>query len=138
MNNTYNLHVGEKKIFLHGDYLRYKNSDFENTEVLIEKISSVSIKKLKNYYKNIFWSLAGFFASLVSWYFLEENFLNNLLSILCFLGATFFLIAYFVLSNYFLLEINTNRNTIQIEFPINKMNLVEKFKKRLLERIFTN
>ena len=135
MKNKSNLYLGDKKILLHGDYLRYKNSDIENIEVLIEKINSIGIKKLENQYRNILWSIAGFSASLVSWYFLEENFLSNLLSILCFFGATFFLIAYFIFSNYFLLEIKSYRNTIKIEFPVTKINLVEKFKKSLLERI---
>jgi|TARA_B110000263_G_scaffold67056_1_gene58013 hypothetical protein len=135
MKDISNLYLGEKKILLHGDYLRYKNSDIENTEILIEKINSVVIKKFKNQYSYIGWSLAGFSASLISWFFLEENFLGSLLSIICLFGATIFFIAYFIFLNYFLLEINSNNNTIKVEFPIHKMIKVEKFKKKLLERI---
>ena len=44
-----------------------------------------------------------------------------------FLCATFFLLDYFVKSNYMKLAIKTNRDLISIEFPKNKMILVRKF-----------
>ena len=135
MKNISNLYLGGKKILLHGDYLRYKNSEIENSEVLIKKINSIAITKFKNQYNNLFWSGAGFFASLVSWFFLEENFFNAILSIICLISAIFFLLAYFMFSNYFLLEIKSSNNIIKIEFPFYKMNLVEKFKKVLIQRI---
>ncbi|NCG34546.1 MAG: hypothetical protein GWO78_00910 [Dehalococcoidales bacterium] len=135
MKDISNLYLGEKKILLHGDYLRYKNSEIENNEVLISKINSIVITKFKNQYNNLFWSGTGFSASLVSWFFLEENFFSTVLSIICLISAIFFLLAYFLISNYFLLEIKSTNNIIKIEFPFYKMNLVEKFKKVLIQRI---
>ena len=135
MKDISNLYLGGKKILLHGDYLRYKNSEIENNEVLISKINSIVITKFKNQYSNLFWSGTGFSASLVSWFFLEENFFATVLSIICLISAIFFLLAYFVISNYFLLEIKSTNNIIKIEFPFYKMNLVEKFKKVLIQRI---
>ena len=135
MKDISNLYLGEKEILLHGDYLRYKNSEIENNEVLISKINSIVITKFKNQYSNLFWSGTGFSASLVSWFFLEENFFATVLSIICLISAIFFLLAYFMFSNYFLLEIKSSNNIIKIEFPFYKMNLVEKFKKVLIQRI---
>ena len=47
------LRLGNKNLYIHGDFLRYKNDDSENIEILITKIdftsmsSSVSLHELK-------------------------------------------------------------------------------------------
>ena len=120
------LNLGNKKLCLHGSYLRYKNSDSENIEFLISKITSISVKRLENQYKNLLWGFTGFFFSIVSWYFLDNSLLSNILSILSFFGGAFYFISYFIFSSYFKLVIATQRLDISLEFPPQKKNSVNK------------
>ena len=121
------LNLGNKKLYLHGSYLRYKNNDSENIEFLISKITSISVKRLENQYKNLLWAFTGFFFSLVSWYFLDNNLPSNILSILSFFGGAFYFISYFIFSSYLELVIATQRFDVSLEFPPQKKNSVTKF-----------
>ena len=128
------LRLGNKNLYIHGDFLRYKNEDSENIEILITKIVSISIEKLEGQYKNLIWATLGFILSVISWYFLENTLLSNLLCILSLIGGTVYLLSYFIFSNYLKLIIKTSRLDLYLEFPSQKKYSVNKFKKMLLEK----
>jgi len=121
------LSFGGKKIIINGNYLRYKDFDESYKAIHLSKITSLNIDKNNLANGKLIWAFLSFLLSLIIWFFLFESIFNTLLSTLSFLGATFFLLDYFVKSNYMKLAIRTNRDLISIEFPKNKMILVRKF-----------
>ncbi len=131
------IKIGAKELAIHGDYLRFKNDEEENTELIIYKITSVSIQKIGNLYSKLGWAFLGFFCALVSWYFLEESLLSNLLSLLSLIGGIVYFLSYFIVSNYQEMLIKSPRQEINIEFPITKTNKVNMFKRELLNRMKT-
>ena len=129
------LRLGNKNLYIHGAFLRYKNDDSENIEILITKIVSISIEKLEGQYKNLIWAMLGFILFVISWYFLENTLLSNILCVLSLLGGTVYLLSYFIFSNYLKLIIKTSRLDLYLEFPSQKKYSVNKFKNLLLEKL---
>ena len=121
------LSFGVKKIIINGNYLRYKDFDESYKAIHLSKITSLNIDKNNLANGKLIWAFLSFLLSLIIWFFLFESIFNTFLSTLSFLCATFFLLDYFVKSNYMKLAIKTNRDLISIEFPKNKMILVRKF-----------
>jgi len=125
---------GNKELVIHGDYLRFKD-DESIKDIIVDKITSISIDGLKNQYSKLLWATLGFLSSLISWYFLEESLLSSIVSILSLIGGIIFFISYFVLTTYSKLTIKTSRLDIVIEFSdLRKNNFIE-FKKTLLSKI---
>ena len=121
------LSFGRKKIIINGNYLRYKDFDESYKAIHLSKIISLNIDKNNVANGKLIWASLSFLLSLIIWFFLFESIFNTLLSTLSFLCATFFLLDYFVKSNYMKLAIKTNRDLIFLEFPKNKIVSVRKF-----------
>jgi hypothetical protein len=125
---------GNKELVIHGDYLRFKD-DESIKDIIVDKITSISIDGLKNQYSKLLWATLGFLSSLISWYFLEESLLSSIVSILSLIGGIIFFISYFVLTTYSKLTIKTSRLDIVIEFSDLRKNKFIEFKKTLLSKI---
>ena len=127
------LSFGRKKIIINGNYLRYKDFDESYKAIHLSKIISLNIDKNNVANGKLIWASLSFLLSLIIWFFLFESIFNTFLSTLSFLCATFFLLDYFVKSNYMKLAIKTNRDLIFLEFPKNKIVSVRKFIKNIKE-----
>jgi hypothetical protein len=127
------LSFGGKKVIINGNYLRYKDFDESYKAIHLSKIISFNIDKNNLANRKLIWASLSFLLSLIIWFFLFENIFNTFLSIMSFLCATFFLLDYFVKSNYMKLAIKSNLDLISIEFPKNKIIIVRKFIKNIKE-----
>ncbi|MBC78149.1 MAG: hypothetical protein CL745_00890 [Chloroflexi bacterium] len=125
---------GNKELAIHGDYLRFKDDD-SIKDIVVDKITSISIEGLNNQYSKLLWAILGFLSSIISWYFLEESLLSTLVSILSLIGGLIFFISYFVFSFYSKITIKTSRIDIVLEFSELKKNKILEFKKTLLSKI---
>ena len=125
---------GNKELVIHGDYLRFKD-DESIKDIIVDKITSITIDGLNNQYSKLLWATLGFLSSLISWYFLEESLLSSIVSILSLIGGIIFFISYFVLTTYSKLTIKTSRLDIVIEFSDLRKNKFIEFKKTLLSKI---
>tara|TARA_Y100000768_G_C23961295_1_gene675515 strand:+ start:610 stop:1020 length:411 start_codon:yes stop_codon:yes gene_type:complete len=125
---------GNKELAIHGDYLRFKDDD-SIKDIVVDKITSISIEGINNQYSKLLWAILGFLSSIISWYFLEESLLSTLVSILSLIGGLIFFISYFVFSFYSKITIKTSRIDIVLEFSELKKNKILEFKKTLLSKI---
>jgi len=125
---------GNKELAIHGDYLRFKDDD-SIKDIVVDKITSISVEGLNNQYSKLLWAILGFLSSIISWYFLEESLLSTLVSILSLIGGLIFFISYFVFSFYSKITIKTSRIDIVLEFSELKKNKILEFKKTLLSKI---
>lgn len=125
---------GNKELVIHGDYLRFTD-DESIKDIIVDKITSITIDGLNNQYSKLLWATLGFLSSLISWYFLEESLLSTIVSILSLIGGIIFFISYFVLTTYSKLTIRTSRLDIVLEFSDLRKNKFIEFKKTLLAKI---
>ncbi|MBA46508.1 MAG: hypothetical protein CL893_00290 [Dehalococcoidia bacterium] len=124
---------GNKELAIYGDYLRFKDNESIKS-VILSKINSILVDGVNNQYSKLLWSCLGFLTSIISWYFLEENLMSNLISIFSFIGGLIFFVSYFILSSYLKMTIKTTSIDIVLEFPSHKKNMFLEFKRTLLDK----
>ena len=125
---------GSKELALHGDYLRFKD-DESIKDIIISKITSISIEKTKRHQYKLAWAGLGFLISLIAWYFLEESLFSTLLALFSLIGGTIYFVSFFILSTYNKLTIKTFRIDITLEYSNLNKNKILEFKKNLLHKI---
>ena len=134
MKKTSFIKSGDKELAIHGDYLRFKD-DESIKDIVINKITSISVENINDQYSKLIWAALGFFTSIISWYLLEESIFSTIISILSLIGAVVFFISYFLLSLYRKFTIKTARIDIFLEFSSLDNYKILEFKKTLLERM---
>ena len=123
-----------KELALHGDYLRFKDDD-SIKDIIISKITSISIESIKGHHYKLAWAGLGFLISLIAWYFLEKSLFSTLLALFSLIGGTIYFVSFFILSTYNKLTIKTSRIDITLEYSNLNKNKILEFKKNLLHKI---
>ena len=65
MKKTSFIKSGDKELAIHGDYLRFKD-DESIKDIVINKITSISVENINYQYSKLIWAALGFFTSIIS------------------------------------------------------------------------